>query len=346
MPSVSVVVCFNSPAEQQLWRRPQSLLGKSQFPIDTVPTHGDLVQSHLLCASEEIPLLGDKSVGALISSPLNDDALQCDRELFGSSVYDEAIEALQSAKCLVEEEIGLSTTPSVHKIFKSRPSLQKAWSRVSIRSIEPVNYSVVDLSHPGQRGRMDMIHDSDAILDVLPYSRVFYHAHPGSIITHRGSKYKIISMTRPPAFIPENFNYKRNMNLAAFAKPTQARYSTRPLSTMRITVVMQMETVELREGGADIDEESCGRIINFAGCGKITVKREVHGYKKLSMITRNEISRTEISLPPIEYDTFGFFVCTDPDILAPSLGEKYGPGQSPACTYCKKSYQSIELTLS
>lgn len=50
--------------------------------------------------------------------------------------------------------------------FIDKPSL-----RVQLRSIEPINYSIVDLSHPMQGGRNDAIHDKAAIMDTIPYSR-------------------------------------------------------------------------------------------------------------------------------------------------------------------------------
>lgn len=43
--------------------------------------------------------------------------------------------------------------------------------RVSLRSIEPINYSIVDMSHPRQGGRNDGVHDKAAVMDTIPYSR-------------------------------------------------------------------------------------------------------------------------------------------------------------------------------
>jgi DEAD/DEAH box helicase domain-containing protein len=65
---------------------------------------------------------------------------------------------------------------------------------------------------------------------------------------------------------------------------------------------------------------------SFCGCGVVNVKRTVHGYKKLSLITRTEISRSELSLPDMEFETFGLWFDTEPALLAPLLGSKYGEG--------------------
>jgi len=48
-----------------------------------------------------------------------------------------------------------------------------------------------------------------------------------------------------------------------------------------------------------------------AGHGVVTCKRTVHGYKKLSHINRKELSRTTISLPPMEFDTYAVWIDAD-----------------------------------
>jgi DEAD/DEAH box helicase domain-containing protein len=340
-PSVSVVVCFNSPSEQQIWRRPKSLLSKGLSASDTIPIRSDLVQGHLLCASAEFPLTGSYAVARIAGCEhAAEQNLTSDRDLFGANEYDEALAALRLTGSVNEELIPDPVdSTSTLAVFKARASLRKAWSRLSIRSIEPIHYSVVDLSHPGQRGRTDGIHDSAAVLDTLPYSRVFYHAHPGAIITHRARTYEIVTMTTPPAFVAENFSYRRSLNLAAFVKPKQAKYFTRPLSKTTITVVKQMEMVESREkipvsspptsthaAECETHLEAEERVAAFAGCGAVSVKRQIRGYKKLSVVNFSEIAKVELSLPPLEYDTFGLYICTDPSSLAGLLGERYGPG--------------------
>ena len=43
--------------------------------------------------------------------------------------------------------------------------------QVSLRSIEPINYSIVDMTHLTQGGRNDGVHDKAAVMDSIPYSR-------------------------------------------------------------------------------------------------------------------------------------------------------------------------------
>lgn len=185
---------------------------------------------------------------------------------------------------------------------------------------------------------MNGVNDERAVLDNIPYSRVFYHAFPGAIISHRGRRYKVHSMTRPPAFADSCSGYKGG-TLAAYAKPTSARYTTRPLSRLKITVVKQMERVDVldeRSNDPSADERKEPLIEevyanaddvqdleltrgSLAGNGVITVRRTVHGYKKLSPITRVELSRTEISLPPMEFDTFAFWLDTEATFLRSAI---------------------------
>jgi DEAD/DEAH box helicase domain-containing protein len=71
VPSLSIVVCFNSPSEQHIWRRPRSLLGKGFSAPNIIPFTGGLVQGHLLCASDEFPLTGTHPVTVILGEAMN-----------------------------------------------------------------------------------------------------------------------------------------------------------------------------------------------------------------------------------------------------------------------------------
>jgi DEAD/DEAH box helicase domain-containing protein len=326
-PSLSVMVCFGSVTEQYIWRHPKTLLGKrvdaavvledTTSPMTTIA----LLQGHMICAANEFPLTGENPVTTLSDTA---SSIVSDWELFGGKeLYLKAAETLVILGSLVKEP-----TPGVASgyVLRAHRSLSKAWSTVSLRSIEPINYVVVDISHYSQQGRMDCVHDEAAVLDTLPYSRVFYHAHPGAIITHRGRKYKIISMTRPPLFSSDHSNARRNHQLAAFAKPCQEKFYTRPLSNLIITVVNQMEMVQMHRS-----IEGLKAPLSIGGRGIVCVKRSVHGYKRLSLVSRQEISRTELSLPSMEYETFGLWLDSGADHLMPILGDSYGLGVHALC---------------
>lgn len=335
--SLSIMVCFNSPEEQHIWRHPTSLLYPGISSMSSVIPYGSsgLVQGHLLCAANEVPLVGAETVRSLACCS---STIPSDWELFGGKdMYQSAERVLVSAGSVIKVDIPGAKGSRV-PVLKAHSSMRKAWSRVSIRSIEPISYAIVNLSHPKQAGQMDAIYDEGAILDTVPYSRVFYHAHPGAIITHRGAKYKVTSMMRPPVFVESNFaSVRRGMQLAAFARPTREKYITRPLSNLLITVVKQLETVQLEGKDSTTASENRGtgsapiHCCTIAGCGTVSIKRTVHGYKKLSLITRAELSRTELSLPPMEYDTFGVWLDAGANQLKPELGDNYGEGVHALC---------------
>ena len=349
--SLAICVCFNSPMDQHLWRHPTSLLSRAYSAPLSMPIFPGLVQEHLLCAAREYPLTGTLNVSVLQSAsnefPKN---LLSDMDLFGShDIYIEALETLVSQGSVTKEEVPITAGSGQAIVYRTHPSIKNPTTQVSIRSIEPVSYQIVDISHPIQDGRTDGIYDEAAVLDTIPYSRIFYHAFPGAIITHRSRRYKIIGMTRPPAF---GQGFRGSVSLGAFAKPCSLRYYTRPLSSMKITVVKQMDRVDITRPGAtelpgtftddsrntpstpapsvtqafstDGPDPSFG---SFAGCGVVTVKRNVHGYKKLSIVTREEISRSELSLPDMEFDSFAFWLDCDAEVLCPQLGDiAYGHG--------------------
>jgi DEAD/DEAH box helicase domain-containing protein len=351
-PSLAIVVCFNSPVDQHLWRHSKSLLSRGLSAPFSMPIYAGLVQGHLLCAGAEFPLTGDVSVATVQSTnPIDEESskhLLSDNKLFGSrEVYDEAFDTLLTTGSFVREQVATtSLTNQTCTVFRTHGSIDKPWSRVSLRSIEPLSYDIVDVSHPKQGGRMDGIQDNSAVMDTIPYSRVFYHTFPGAIIMHRGRRYKIEAMSRPPAFANELGT--RSMNLAAYAKPCTHRYFTRPLSSLKITVVKQMERVDLDGDGfttkMTAGEDASSSMLppdastiydesavdpsaqSFAGCGIVTVKRNVHGYKKLSMVNGEELSRSELSLPDMEYDSFAVWLDCEAELFAPLLGNEYGHG--------------------
>jgi DEAD/DEAH box helicase domain-containing protein len=344
--SLAICVCFNSPMDQHLWRHPTSLLSRGYSAPLSMPIFPGLVQDHLLCAGHEYPLTGPLNVSVLQSSNIHfPKYLLSDMDLFGSrDVYMEALESLIAQGSVTQEKVAITAGSGQAIVYKTHPSIKNPSNQVSIRSMEPVTYQIVDTSHPIQAGRTDAIHDEAAVLDTIPYSRIFYHAFPGAVITHRSRRYRIMCMTRPPAF---GKGFRGNVALGAFAKPCSLHYYTRPLSSLKITVVKQMERVDVpRQGKSKTSGSVCMHTTpvpdvnevfspdgpdpsfgSFAGCGVVTVKRNVHGYKKLSIVTREEITRSELSLPDMEFDSFAFWIDCDAEILCPQLADiGYGHG--------------------
>ncbi|MGK3741680.1 MAG: ATP-dependent helicase YprA (DUF1998 family) [Bacillariaceae sp.] len=165
-PSLAICVCFNSPVDQHLWRHPASLLSRGLSAPLSMPIYPGLVQGHLICAGNEFPLTGRFNVSAIQSVEVKPvEGLLSDEELFGSKgVYLEALEDLTSKDSLYKEnKIAVFGGESI-SVFKTHPSIKNPWTTVSIRSIETVNYDIVDISHPMQGNRVGGCHHEAAIM--------------------------------------------------------------------------------------------------------------------------------------------------------------------------------------
>ena len=157
---------------------------------------------------------------------------------------------------------------------------------------------------------------------------------------HRGRKYRIQSMESPPPFVGgASFGPSGCTDLLAFSKPTSLQYSTQALSINQITVVKQIGHAEVTHSASKSSSTAA-----IAGHGIVTVKRTVHGYKKvcrvckmhghnilinfannvtssaahtikLSHVNRKELSRSTISLPPMEFDTYALWIDADASYL-------------------------------
>jgi len=329
--SCAIMIAFSSPAEQYIWKNPKILLTKGSDKAPALPLNGTVIKGHLLCAGQEFPLSGDHPVSCLLNEcgkkPDNDCPSDCNLLSPTPDEYEENVAYLLKKGLLSSKEVTVapdansSNSNEVKRIsvFTTHPVVKNPWKRVSLRSMEPVSYAIVDLSHNLQGGKTDKIHHPSVVLDTIPYSRVFYHSFPGAVIMHRGRKYRISSMENPPPFVGGSSYDSCGCNdLLAFAKPTTVQYSTQALSCNQITVVKLIKHAEsnCNDKKKQGKEEKKKLVTStVAGYGIVTVKRTVHGYKKLSHVNRTEISRTTISLPPMEFDTHALWIDADATYL-------------------------------
>ena len=169
-PSASVMICFSSPSEQHFWRFPKTLLTTGLDAPPAVPVNAGLLQNHLLCAGEEHALVGENSITTLLTSERSK-PVRCsnliDRTLFSGSLYDECIEKLLKDRLITAGKVTISDANGKEEIittYSTHPSVDKPWARVSLRSIEPISYQIVDLNHNLQGGRTDTINEN-AVMD-------------------------------------------------------------------------------------------------------------------------------------------------------------------------------------
>ena len=116
-------------------------------------------------AGNEFPLTGRFNVSAIQTvEETVVEGLLSDEALFGSrEVYSEALEILASKGSLECEKVAIFSGKFI-SIFTTHPSIKNPWTDVSIRSIETVNYDIVDVSHPMQGNRMDGNHHEAAVM--------------------------------------------------------------------------------------------------------------------------------------------------------------------------------------
>lgn len=151
VPSIAVMVCFDSPAEQQIWRRPRSLVGQGRTALVSMPINVGQIQGHLLCAGDEYPLAATGSIATLFSHErVNQDqcAVLSDCDLFGSKViFRAAIDGLISSGMM--NETALPSTGLQEKkmiVFKTHPvshtpvfnTTKKGGSLISLNSYQLV----------------------------------------------------------------------------------------------------------------------------------------------------------------------------------------------------------------
>ena len=95
VPSCAIMVAFGSPSEQHIWKNPASLLSKGVDAPPTLPINGTVMQGHLLCAGEEMPLTGDQPVSCLLNEFGVEDSCSADCELLGPKhVYRDNVDFL------------------------------------------------------------------------------------------------------------------------------------------------------------------------------------------------------------------------------------------------------------
>ena len=172
-PSCAIMITFSAASDQFVWKKPTSLLSSG---VDAPPTSisETVLSGHILCAADEFPLTGSLPLSCLLNEGTNDNKFMSDESLMGEG-YQDAIVFLSQKGLLTKKKVkALQSSGKVEAIIvhKTHPIVKHPWKRVSLRSIEPVNYSIVDLSHPMQANRTDKVHDKSAVLDVIPYSRL------------------------------------------------------------------------------------------------------------------------------------------------------------------------------
>ena len=135
VPSLAIMVSFNSPAEQHLWRHPENLLTRGLTLPISMPINVGLVRGHLLCAGSEYPLTGKFAVTRLFETRSCKDSIVVlnDYELFGSQeIFEGALAVLKSTGLMKEENCQVASGEySSMATFKTHPVSLNSFCRPS-----------------------------------------------------------------------------------------------------------------------------------------------------------------------------------------------------------------------
>jgi DEAD/DEAH box helicase domain-containing protein len=124
-PSLAIMISFNSPVEQHIWRHPTSLLSRGRSIPPSLPINQSVLNGHILCAADEFPLTGGHAACALVKPEgicFEGNRLLTDFDLLGSKkVYLESVDVLVSNGSLVEEVVSTPAEPRKIVIMKTHP---------------------------------------------------------------------------------------------------------------------------------------------------------------------------------------------------------------------------------
>lgn len=106
VPSCAIMICFNSPSEQHIWKNPTTLLSRGLDAPPNLPINASVMQGHLLCAGNEFPLTGAQSVSCLLNEISIQGGCPVDCDLLGpSNVYNDNVEYLAKKGLLSQKHI-------------------------------------------------------------------------------------------------------------------------------------------------------------------------------------------------------------------------------------------------
>ena len=204
------------------------------------------------------------------------------REVFGNEATRDAVEHWSEKQHIVEVADGVFVGTYLASNFNRK---------VQIRNIEPISYLIVDEDMLTEDTKITKDHPS--VLDSVSYTRVFYYSFPGAVILHRNVSYLVTSIDSPPRILK---NDVRAELCVYVKKKIKVSYRTEPRQCTQFTIIKAFSQL----GGS-----------NFIGEGSMTIKKTVHGYRKVDKISNNEISRHEITLPSVEWETRGIWIMVD-----------------------------------
>jgi DEAD/DEAH box helicase domain-containing protein len=135
--SCAIMICFSAPSEQHIWRNPTTLLSRGLDVPPNLPFNDSVIQGHLLCAGNEFPLTGDRSVSSILNEDSKQEHCPVDCVLLGpSNIYYDNVEYLARKGLLSQKFLRIDSHH--HGVSKSRGS-----SSISVYSTHPVSVLIL-----------------------------------------------------------------------------------------------------------------------------------------------------------------------------------------------------------
>ena len=321
-PSLSIMVCFDSPVEQYFARNPEKLLSTPIEGVILGTNNPFILRGHLLCAANEASLNSEQLVmNGLI-----------DEQLWGKSYVETALGLVEGGNLKVTSKLALRNLMVVshemcsydhlsHVSFEDisrvrqyemkfgfaagtssiKESLFTSPSRsVNLRLIDPISIDIVDTTRNVLEG--------GKVIDCMTYSRAFFEAFPGSVFYYQAKQYTITAL---------DLASKR-----AYCHPTRVDYTTTALNDTIVTIIHEESQQNiLNANGKDHDNgnpkgkgPSGDTVVSTGGLkqrtghsclsyGVVSVVKKVSGFIKRSIKTRELLDEGEFNLPPLEMQT-------------------------------------------
>lgn len=282
--SLGIVVCFDGPLDQYWVNFPRQLLDPLSFESAILdPTNSHVLNGksataishvslslcknlgHILCAGAELRLSFCTTEDCDCDSHWNDSSIFCSKTLLMGR-----LEALTSSRTMRDRGLAFFSPSCQRQIYETHSKLKKTYKDVSLRTIDPVSFKLLDESKA----------PPDNLMDTIPYSRAFFEVYPGSIYMHQSKTYIISRLDLD--------------NYTAYAHRTNVQYYTSPRDHCEVNILQRFESKLLKKGSSK------------AHIGTVRVCRTIYGYSKVWFKNGRVFEKHEFSLPQLEFETGEF----------------------------------------
>jgi DEAD/DEAH box helicase domain-containing protein len=304
--ALSVLIALDDPLDQYFVRHPGDLFGRPHEHALIDPSNPYVLEMHLPCAAQEIPLSRGQEVGrnSIPASWPGRDTRPTPRRprprralpghgrrrlLPPAPTGARPQPPLPPGLARGDDEalFGAGFVPAMIALEESgeleyrgdrwwpRPGAYPA-EKVSLRALAGSRVALLDA---GQNYRL---------LEEIEGTSALYRVHPGAIYLHQGESYRV-----------------RELDLDAghaIVEPVQVQYYTQPRGINDVRVVQAVARQELGEAAAHL--------------GAVRVTQQVIGYRRVQQFREEVLDVEDLVLPAQTFDTVALWWEVPPEILA------------------------------